>query len=151
MKFVVEHSEALEVGVRYYLLLSANEPVEGSDVVAAGADRGDPYRCAFQRLADKLGVLHGGRADTRDERAELRHDLHKALVAQSCQSLADRRAADAEPQRELVLGDALAGLELGGDDRLAQRGVDLAARGTGVQALRASNPHVGHRCILTYK
>ena len=98
---------------------------------ASARVRGDPHGGALERLADELGVLDGGDADPRDEGPELGHDLHEALVAQADQRLADRRAADRQALGQLVLGDALARRELCRDDRVAQRAVDLAARGPG--------------------
>ena len=151
VELVVEHGEALVVAVLGDLGLAAHEAGERGDVAGLGARRGKAHRGALERLADELRVLHGRGADPRDERAELGHDLDEALVAQPDQRLAHRRAADREAVGELVLGEALPGGELRGDDRVAQRAVDLPAGGPGGAAPQAVDAHVGHRCILTYK
>ena len=82
------------------------------------------------------------RADQRDERAELRHDRDEPLVAQAHERLAHGRAADAEQLGELVLGQAPAGLQLGGDDRLAQRGVHLIAGRPAAGSIAQLDTHV---------
>jgi DNA-binding FadR family transcriptional regulator len=148
---VSEHGEAVVVAVPADLGLAAHQAGERRDVAVLRARRREPHGRAFQRFADELGILDRRHADPRDERAELGHDLHEALIAQADQRLADRRAADGQSLGELVLRDPLPRLELGRDDRVAQRAVGLPARGAPRAAPQTVDAHVGHSCILTYK
>ena len=122
---VVEHVEGVEVVGVARAILRAQVVLQRGDVVLGRKLGGAAYAGALERLADELRVGHRGRRDARHERAELRHYLDQALVAQPHQRFADRRAADAEPRGELVLGELAAGLELRAQDRLAQRRVCL--------------------------
>jgi hypothetical protein len=151
VELVVQDGEALVVAVPGDLLLAAHEAAERGDVRRVGPRRGQPNGGTLERLADELRVRDGRLADPRDERAELGHDLHEALVAQADQRLANGRAADGEPLGELVLREPLSRRQLRGDDRVAQRPVDLAAGGTRGRRPQAVDPHVGHPCILTYQ
>jgi hypothetical protein len=71
-----------------------------------------------------------------------------ALALGALQRFAHRRAADAEQLRQLVLGEAAPRLELGGDDRSAQRGVHLVAGGQPVDAVLQGDTHLWR---LVYK
>ena len=129
VKLVVEDVEGVEVvrprATASWRRMIASRPARSWSRARSAvlADRG-----ALERLAHELGVGDGVLADAGHERAELRNDLDEPVVAQALERLADRRAADAEQRRELVLGQLAAGRELGGHDRVAEQGVDLAAR-----------------------
>ena len=105
--------EALVVAVLGDLGLARARARERGDVAVVGARRREPHGGALERLADELGVGDARRLIRVDVGAELGHDLDEALVAQADQRLADRRAADGEALGQLVLGDALAGGQLG--------------------------------------
>ena len=143
MQRVVEPVERVGVAGLLRAVLRGEVGLQLGQVLLAGALGRQPDRRALQRLAHERRVLDASVRDQRDERPELRHDRHQPLVAQPHQRLAHGRAADAEPLGQLVLRQPPAGLQLGADDRLAQREVDLVARRDPRRALAEGDPH-GH-------
>ena len=84
-------------------------------------------RGELDRLPEELRRPHPVRVHARDERADLREDLHQALLDQQDQALPHGCAADPERRRQLVLRQRGAGRELQRQDLAAQRLVDDAA------------------------
>jgi hypothetical protein len=151
VKLVVEDREALEVGVGHHLLLTAHETVEGRDIGRIRPHRGDTDGGALERLAHELGVLHSGGADPRDERPSWgttctkRSSRRRATASRIGVRLTARRTLNSFSEIRWP------GSQITGDDRLAQRLVDLAPGRASADPLGMPDPHVRHVCILTYK
>ena len=92
---------------------------------------GQPRREPLEQRAELVEVLEIGGVVGADGRAAVRRRLDEALGLEHEQRLANRRPADAELPRELLLLQALARLDPPVDDRLA----DQLGRG-GARALR---------------
>ena len=89
-------------------------------------------RLGLQRAAQEHVLAHVGKADQRDGRAALRPDVDKALGLQPVERLGDRKARHAEARGQRRLVEHGAGLQLQGDDRLAQD-LDDAVGGAALQ------------------
>ncbi len=144
VELVVEHVEGVEVRGLSRALLGDEVLLEPLEVLVGHAAGGGAHRGALERLADELRVGDRARGDGGDERAELRHDLDEAIVAQALQRLAHGRAADAERRGELVLGELAAGREVGPHDRVAQAGVDADPRGAAAALRQRDGLRRGH-------
>ena len=106
----------LVVGDRTLLVL---EVLIASTAAPGDVAHREPDRADLQRLADEVRVSDRVLVDVRDERAELRDDRDEPLIPQPRQRVPDRRPADADQLRELVLGEPPSRLQLRTDDRLA--------------------------------
>jgi hypothetical protein len=145
---LVERVERLRVALLLGALLRGEVRLQVGEAGVGDALDGAADRGALERLAHEGGVLDGGEADQRHERAELPHDRDEPLVPQPRERLAHRRAAHAEQLGQLVLGQPPPRLQLGAHDRSAQRGVHLVAGGQPVYAVVQGDSHL---CRLVYK
>ena len=143
MKRLVEGVEGIHVARGLGPVLGGEIGLQLLELVGAGTLGGEPDRTALEGLSHERGVRDRVVGDERDEGAELRDDGHQALVAQAGKPLAHGGAADAEELGELVLGEAAAGLELGADDRFAEREVDLIAGRDTARSVGKRDSHVG--------
>src|SRR6185312_7475734 len=86
------------------------------------------HRGALERLADELRIADRGGADAGDEGADLGTDFDQAVVAKAAERLTDRRPAHTETLAQLGLREPFAGGQLGTDDLVTERRVEV---GTG--------------------
>ena len=126
---LVETEEGLRVVVGGRLLGEVASQLGDLRRVGLGGDVGE--RGELDRLPQELRVGHALGVDARDERPDLREDLHEPLLRQQDQALPHGRARDAELGRQLVLGQRRARRELEGDDPAPELVVDGAAAGPG--------------------
>ena len=115
-----------------------------SDRASGGSARDQVYVALREGIVS--AELEPGRRLSENELAEAlgvsRTPIREALVAEAYQRLADGRAADAQRLGQLVLGEPAAGLELGGDDPLAQSDVDLVPGRPTARSITQVDAHV---------
>jgi hypothetical protein len=127
--------------------LDAHHLLERRDLGVGGIARGHGRHAAFEHLAGRVELVDRVIVDRGDDQAAPRDGGKKSLRLQPTQTFPRRRAADLQPLGNLVLGHAVAGLQLVADDRVADRPVrDVAEKHVGgVRLFHAgivARPHV---------
>src|SRR5690606_6526119 len=82
---------------------------------------------ALEDLAHGVELKHLGRAEAADDEAATRGRLDEALDHEPAEGLADRRPADIELAGDILLAQAVAGLQVAGAERSPERAEDAFA------------------------
>ena len=128
VKRVVDLDVGLEVplGKNFGLLLDLF--LQSSQLDGRDAPGGLPDRQALQDVPNLVGIQHLLSRRRHDAGPHVRHENDEPLVRQPPQSFPDRGAADLQLLREEDLREALAGLELLGEDHVKELAVDCLGR-----------------------
>ena len=153
MQRIVQGQELRLIVARDRTGLIAQQSLEFARVSRRHFRGREAGRPTLDRFANELAIGNCIEVDRRNHRSDLRAHIEKTLTFEADDRLAHRRPADAEPRRDLVLGDRPAGQKARTEDFAAQPGV-RSARGAAPagRGCRVEKGQGGHRaCTLAYK
>src|SRR5258708_34407574 len=126
---LVELQEPFEILVSCGSALRLQQIVQSAEHLGATTRRGFTHNGDLERFADEARLKDFVQADGRYEAAALWQDFHQAVLGELYQCLTDRRAADAELERELGFRAVLPRPPAPRGDRVAHGLVDLCGDG----------------------